>query len=380
VKKIKKIWLWCALMNKAALKRSSFLIILASIPFLALGVNLMTEQDSGVLKIVLFQENSRDEAVTEILDKLMNEDSIISYLDASSQKEAEEIVQAGQADAAWIFHENFQEKLEACMAGDEEAGAFITIIEKEDNPILNLSTIKLFDAVYEACSYAMYSHFVTDKLAGGVEISEAELEQYYRDHIVEGNLFQLKYLDGEAVETEMSYLEYPVRGILSLVIVLCGLASCIFFMQDEGKGVFTWLPIQRSLLINWGYHMPVLLDTGLVVLVALSLTTGFSGWWWEIFLMLLYLLMVVGFCDVVRRLSGSVVRLGAMIPVLMLIMLVVCPIFMKPPIIKPLQLLLPPFYYLCALHSNTYVLGMIVYIVLVLAIDYLLLRYKAKRK
>lgn len=375
MRKVKRVFLWFVLMNKAVLKRVSFIFILGCIPLLAAGVNLMAEQDSGMLRIVLCQESQEDDAVSEIIEKLTGEDSIIQYINASSKEEAEGLVQSGKADAAWIFQEDFQEKLDQCMANNGRTVPFITIIVREDNPILNLSTIKLFSAIYEACSYSMYSQYITGELAGGLEIQPEELETYYRNNSYEGNLFTFKYWDGTAIETDVSYLSLPVRGMLALVIVLCGLASCMFFMQDEEKGVFTWLPVRKSLFLNLGYHIPVLLDAGIVVLLALSLNSGFSTWWWEILLMLLYLLAVTGFCDVVRRLCGGIVKLGALIPVLLIVMLAVCPIFMKAPDLKPVQFLLPPYYYLNAVHNINYLVGMVIYIVLVYLLDCLLLRW-----
>ena len=126
--------------------------------------------------------------------------------------------------------------------------------------------------------------------------------------------------------------------------------------------------------------MPGLVDVGLVVLLALLFSGVATGVLTEIGLMFVYLWMVAGFSDLVRRLCGKQVRLGAMIPLLMLVMLAVTPIFMGAPNMKWIQLLLPPYYYINALHSNGYRVGMLVYVVVIFVVDFLVLKIQARKR
>ena len=140
------------------------------------------------------------------------------------------------------------------------------------------------------------------------------------------------------------------------------------------------MPLNRTTWGSWLYLLPGLLDVGFAVLLGLTFSGVFISIPTELGLMGLYLLMVTGFSDVVRRLAGKPVRLGALIPLLSLVMLAVCPIFMGAPNIKWIQLLLPPFYYLNALHKVNYQWGMVVYIVVIYLLDFILLKIEQRRK
>ena len=140
------------------------------------------------------------------------------------------------------------------------------------------------------------------------------------------------------------------------------------------------MPLNRGVLGSWLYQMPGLVDVGVVVLAALFLSGVTVSFLTEILLMFVYLWMVAGFSDLVRRLCGKPVRLGAMIPLLMLVMLAVTPIFMGAPNMKWLQLLLPPYYYINALHNNAYRVGMLVYVVVTFAVNFLILKLQARKR
>lgn len=380
MKSVKKFFLWFGLLNKRLLKKISFLLILCSIPLLVVAVNLMSKQEGGILNIVVYAEDSEDELAQEIIDSLLSGEDIINYMEAESADEAGKLVQSGRADAAWIFPEGFQDEVDNYLKKGYLEEGIIQVVEKEDNVMLHLSREVLFGKLYSSLSYLVYERFVTEDLLAEEDISEEQLRSRFSPTDSEESLFVFSYLDGEVADTELSYMLYPIRGLLALVIVLCGMAMGLYFLQDEERGIFTWMPLNRTTWGSWLYLLPGLLDVGFAVLLGLTFSGVFISIPTELGLMGLYLLMVTGFSDVVRRLAGKPVRLGALIPLLSLVMLAVCPIFMGAPNIKWIQLLLPPFYYLNALHKVNYQWGMVVYIVVIYLLDFILLKIEQRRK
>ena len=379
MKKVSRIFLWLILFNKRLLKKISFLIILCCIPLLVLGVNLMAKQESGILRVVLCQEDA-DDLSEKVVADMLKLDSALSFVEAETVEEAIRLVQSDKADAAWIFPEDFTGVMETYFKQGIWDEPLIRIVEKEDNVMLHLSREVLFSRLYSSITYMVYEDFVRTEVLEGVEVSEEELWESYQKTNMEENMFEFSYLDGETADMGTSYMLYPVRGLLALVIVLCGLALGLYFMQDEQNGIFIWMPLNRSVFGSWLYQMPGLADVGLVVLAALFFSGVTVGFLTELLLMFVYLWMVAGFSDLVRRLCGKPVRLGAMIPLLMLVMLAVTPIFMGAPNMKWLQLLLPPYYYINALHNNAYRVGMLVYVVVVFAVNFLVLKWQARKR
>ena len=380
MKKGSRIFLRLILFNKRLLKKISFLIILCCIPLLVLGVNLMAKQESGILRVVLCQEDA-DDLSEEIVADMLQMESALSFVEAETVEEAIRLVQSDKVDAAWIFPEDFTEVMETYFQQGIWDEPLIRIVEKEDNVMLHLSREVLFSRLYSSINYMVYEDFVRTKVLDGIEVvSEEELWETYQKTNMEENMFEFSYLDGETADMGTSYMLYPVRGLLALVIVLCGLALGLYFMQDEQNGIFIWMPLNRGVLGSWLYQMPGLVDVGVVVLAALFLSGVTVSFLTEILLMFVYLWMVAGFSDLVRRLCGKPVRLGAMIPLLMLVMLAVTPIFMGAPNMKWLQLLLPPYYYINALHNNAYRVGMLVYVVVTFAVNFLILKLQARKR
>ncbi len=368
---------WFYLLNKRLLKKISFLILLGCIPMLVIGVNLISGQDSGMLRIVLAGEGREDELAVRVMEELKGQDSMIQFVIADSAREAGDMVARGQADGAWIFREDLQERIREYVAGGWKREPVVTVVEREDNVLLQMSREKLLGALYDSFTYSIYRHYVTVELLPREQLSEEELLEHYLKTDVENDLLELKYLDGTTVG-HTSYFALPLRGMLALAVALCGLACSLYYLQEEARGTFVWFPV-KSVIWNWAYLLTGLVDVGLAVLIALALSERFTTWWMELLLMALFLLMTAGFSDVLRRICGSVTRLGALIPVVLLIMLGLCPIFTNGPRLAAVQLLLPPYYYLKAVHGSIYLVGMIVYIILIFLIDYLLIRLQARR-
>lgn len=377
MKKIRRVFLWLMMLNKRLLKKISFLIILCSIPLLVLGVNLMGKQESGILRVILCQEDA-DDLSEKIVSQLLDMKSALSFVEVETEEEAIRLVQANKADAAWIFPEDFEGVMKTYFQEGIWDEPLIRVVEKEDNVMLHLSREVLFGGLYSSITYTVYEQFVRTEVLDGTEVSDEELWESYQKTNMEENMFVFSYLDGETADMGTSYMLYPVRGLLALVIVLCGLALGLYFMQDEQNGIFIRLPLNRTVLGSVLYQMPGLVDVGLVVLLALFFSGVAIGLLTELGLMFVYLWMVAGFSDLVRRLCKKQVRLGALIPMLVLVMLAVTPIFMGAPNVKWLQLLLPPYYYINALHSNAYRIGMLVYVAVIFAVDFVVLKLQER--
>lgn len=377
MKKKRRVFLWLMMLNKRLLKKISFLIILCSIPLLVLGVNLMAKQESGILRVILCQEDA-DDLSEKIVSQLLDMKSALSFVEVETEEEAIRLVQANKADAAWIFPEDFEGVMKTYFQEGIWDEPLIRVVEKEDNVMLHLSREVLFGGLYSSITYMVYEQFVRTEVLDGTEVSDEELWESYQKTNMEENMFVFSYLDGETADMGTSYMLYPVRGLLALVIVLCSLALGLYFMQDEQNGIFIRLPLNRTVLGSVLYQMPGLVDVGLVVLLALFFSGVAIDLLTELGLMFVYLWMVAGFSDLVRRLCKKQVRLGALIPMLVLVMLAVTPIFMGAPNMKWLQLLLPPYYYINALHSNAYRIGMLVYVAVIFAVDFVVLKLQER--
>lgn len=367
---------WYFLLNKRLLKKPSFLLILGLVPLLAAGMRLAAQGESGVLRVALHMRNSEDELSAQIVEEFMESRGIFHYILCETEEEAREQVSGFRADAAWIFPEDLGESLRqgAFYKSVEPA---VTVVEREDSVPLIFSREILSKFLYPYFCYAVYEDYVTRDLK--LEVSGGELEAAYRRTLAEGSFFQMEYPDGQK-GGDISYLLTPMRGILSVWLVLCGFAASLYTLQDEQRGTFARVPIQNRAWLTWGTYAVVLSDAAVVLLIACKCAGIFGLWYRELLSALLFVCCIAVFCHLVRLLCRTSQRLGGCIPVLLIAMLVLCPVFLDIQAGKVTRYLLPPNYYLKSIHSTYYLYGMVIYTVVAAFLCILISRLQGLRR
>lgn len=370
MKKIRRSFLLFLLFGKRLFKKISFWLLLCAVPLLALGMRNLSAGESGVLHILLCQENPSDTLSGEIIERLLTEKSVIQYTLMQQSQDACALVESGSADAAWIFPDEMQKKLDVFIAGGFQGQGVIRIVEREDNVALRLAREKLFGALYTDASYSLYQNFIREDLEWKTD--EDLLLQNYKEAAVEGNLFQFTFINGdkEASDTvRQNYLVVPVRGMLALLVLLCGLTAAVYFLQDQEKGVLDAVPFRKRRIYFYLYQLTAMGAVAVAVLAALWFLGVFTKWYSEILWMVVYVVMCMGFCSLFRRVCGNLRRLAALIPVLMLVSFVLCPVFFPVRQLQVFSCILPPFYYLNVIHNERYLCRMLIYCVVVLVCD-----------
>lgn len=367
------------LLNKRFFKTYSFLVILCLVPLLVAGVRLGTRESSGIAKILLYLPNQEDELSVQIASRLMNDNGVLYYELCDSQEEGRKAVESFQADALWVFPEDMRTALtDAVVSGLGAKSGIVAVVQREDDVRMLFTRQILCAQLYPAFSYEMYVDFVRNE-CGMPDVTEEELQEAYNSTLVEGSLFCMEYLDGRPAEEDGSYLLAPVRGILALWLVLCGFAGAMYYMQDEQRGAFSRIPVSRRYLWAFGVQGVLLCDGVAVLLAALKVAGVFTTWDRELPAAILFGCSVLVFCNLVRLLCRRPERLGCCIPLLLTGMLILCPVFLEVNGLRPIQYLLPPYYYLKSIHTTYYLWGMVCY-TLILASACVLLQYWQSRR
>lgn len=350
MKPLKRLCLWYGLLTKRIVKQKVFLAILLLIPLMACAIHLMPSHDGGIITVALVQLGD-DEFSSAIVHQLTDSNSVIKYHFYETEEAATQAVEAGRCDAAWIFREDAELQVAKFAAGRSTDGA-VTVIERENSATLSLTRECLFIAMYPYIAYGTYSDFLGD-LSEGESVSVEALDRYYNVKERRNSLIDYYYVDGTRQETG-NLLVAPVRGLLSMVLLLAALASCMYACRDEQKGVFEHLGGRRGAFVPLFCHITAIVPTALASLIALYVSGLWTNSQRELLTMALYVLSLAAFCEILRILCRSEVTLGALIPVLMTLMLVLCPVFLHVDQVHALQYSLPPFYYLNALLQVTF--------------------------
>lgn len=366
-----KFWL----MQKRLLKQKSFFFMMCLAPLLAAGVGRLSGEPAGIAAIAVYLPEE-DAAAKEIAGRIFDDDSVLRYLPCEDEEEARACVESGEADAAWIFAQDMEERLRE-LAGKRRVRPVVTILERNDSVPLVLGREILTAAIYPAFSYAVYEGYVREEL-GMEEITEEALRAAYEQVAVEGSLFQMVYPDQVLGEAEdYSYVQAPLRGILAIWLTFCGLASALWFMRDEERGVYDRLPVTNRLYQSYMACVVFLTDASVALLLALKLSGVFTDWKRELVSCVFFVLCVTAFVNLLVLLCRRPQRLGMALLPLGVVMLALCPVFVNLQYFRAVKMLLPPWYYLQSIHNVSYLYLMAAYTAVLVVFSLLLQRLRS---
>lgn len=370
MKKSQRILRWGLLLWKRLYKKLTFVLLLAIIPVLVCSYGVASEEESGMAIIALASEGETVDSLTATVWEDLRGSEVILYIICDSPQQARQMVADGDANAAWIFAEDLETKIYDFVAYRDRGHAFITVVEPKDRVMLTLVREMLSGVMFPYCSETLYLQYLRETAPELDDVSDETLLEYYESVDFTDGLFVFTDTEGNIKDPEenQSYLMAPVRGMLAVVTVLAGLATAMYYIRDEKSGTFDCMPQRSRPLVEFGCQMISIVNILLVVMVSLALTGQIRVWGLELLVAGIYGLCVAVFAMTVRRLSVGIRGLGMVTPILVVVMLVVCPVFFDLGPLRRIQLLLPPTYFVNGVYNEKYVLLMAVYTLILLAI------------
>lgn len=377
--KIRKMLLWFAMLSKRLYKKPTFLALMVLIPVLVLGYTAISGGESGVITIGLACEGT-DAMTRDIFTELQESSQLLNFQICADPQAAESLLRAGKLDAVWIFPENLAEEMEAFVQKPTSANAFIKVLEREDSVALMLSREKLSGVIYPRVTQRVYVRFLRDLAPELSHLSDEQLLTYYLDTDLSFDLFDFGSTGSQ--QEEISYLRFPLRGLLGILILLCALATQMYYIRDMESGTFAWIGRHRQFLPELGCQMASTLHIAAICLICLAFSGLAGDLGTELLILVMYSLCCGVFAMALRQLCGTVTLLGSVLPLMIVVALVICPVFFDLGPLRSLQYLLPPTYYINAAYNSRYLMYMAGYIAITgastVALQYV--KYRVRRR
>ena len=349
------------LLNKRFVKKKTFLALWLLLPLLMVGMKWISGQESGVLHILVYEQMPSDIWTEQIVDELVQMDSIILFERTNDLEQAYEQLQVGTADAIWIFSD-MQKKIEAVFQTGEHRKEIVNIIQQTDTVALHLAREKLYGVLYPYLSYELFRKFIEDTFLFAEQVTEEELRSFYEETTVEGNLFRVAYSEyGQNRKQESSYLLMPLRGILAIFLFVYGAACAMYIGQDREKGIYLQMSKKRKFWLEIGSYIVVLWCAGIVMLGAFCFLGIFTSWRQELVTMLLYGIIIAGICYLLRRCLKTTIAIGVSLPIFVLLFLVGSPVFLHTSQFRMLQTILPVTHYIQVVYEPALLVDMLWY-------------------
>ena len=364
------------LLAKRLIKKRTFIVLLLMIPVTVLLISLVAQGESGVVRIVLVNEakDSGAGSAGEAIKRLMKEESVFLFKESNDREEAVKMIEKGEADEVWIFPEGYKKRTYDITASlinkKDDAAHLVEVFLCEDNVMTQLSRLKLFGMLYSDLSFSLFENYISDVLKDDTE--QAKLREIYGSD----NGYRQIFLYGTDKDMgsggQGGYLFTPVRGLLLIMILLCSLATAMYFRDDLDKGIFTWMPVGNRWVFEHLYLLTGLFYGAVTVFITFLFSVIIQEIKKELVLMFLFIPACCCFSSVVRKITRNLKILSTVIPILILLLMAACPVFVYIKELKFIQLLLPPFYYLMALNNADYFKYFVTYLILIIAVDVLL--------
>lgn len=366
---MKMILKWFLLLNKRLYKKTTFVVILALIPIVVLGLSIIAKNDSGFVTVALSQLDDKDPISNEIIKDLTSSSELIRFVHIDDPKKAFEGVKTGQYDSAWIFLDDLGEKIQKFSTDPDIENAMVNVVEREQNVLLRTSHEKLSCVLYKYISKDLYKGYIRTNVSQLDNLSDEQLAKYYDSYFCEGKLFEFSYPSDESVAVQdINYLVAPVRGVLSVLVVLCAMAGAMFFVEDKKSGTFAWVPQSKEKYIEFLCQVIAALNVSIAIAIALKLAGLFVGFKREATVLALYVIACSLFGMLLRNIFNNTKILGALLPLFVTTMIAVCPVFFEWKELKWLQMMFPPTYYINAINNKQFITYLLMYIVVCIAL------------
>lgn len=352
-----KLCKWFFMLSKRLYKKATFVVLLLLIPICVLAFSFVASRSGGFVKVVLAQEDNKDKIASEIITSLSQEDSLVSFSVADSKDLALNEVENGLADEAWVFVGDTQAAINEFGKSPKPVVAIFT---KEQSVTVRMAREKLTSALYKYCARAYYLDYMRANFSKLNGFSDQELLVYFQNTSVDDNLFEFNN-PNSATLAPTNYLTSPIRGLLAVFTVLCGLAAIMYYKQDEANGTFAYVKNSRKGLVAFVCTLTAIINIMLVLFVSLLLSSLCTSILRELIVLVLYAVCCTSFCLLLGTIFKNIRTYSAIIPLLTVIFIGVCPIFFDFRSLYTLQLLLPPTYYVNAVFDNKFLLYMLAY-------------------
>ena len=361
---VKRFFVWLLLTGKRFLKKPSFVLIFLMLPAVLLLYRALITADDGKLHVAVYFEEKDDFAKTYLRELSENVPELFVFYECEEEEDLYSDVAAGRAECGYTFSagiatklltEEWQGLITAVLSDQTMYGefvneiAYIKLIRILGKDLMLEYLVNKSGVVKEGDSDKI-KELLTKKF--GDEMASSLLVEYVTTAQKNGEL-----VIEEKKHDAISVLKKPIRGTIAIFVLLTGLAGLVFWYQDDAEGRFRVMARERRPLISFASILLPTVMAGVVGLACLAISGLWTTTGRELLSMLLYVLLVAGLCNILRFLIPSVHAVCAMIPILVLISYLCCPILIDigqtMPVIRYVRAVLVPQYYLRIYEGKT---------------------------
>lgn len=370
---MKKILTWILLFQKRILKKPMFQITILLIPILLFLLFTFNKSSDSLVRVALISGND-EYSQNFVKDLLDSSNHVISYYQCYDENQMRKDVLTGKAECGYIMPDDMPRKI-AQFSSKKKQGIITAIVKKESISTKIVNEI-IYGRLFSERAYPVLKDFINEKQPDRLTSAEDEkMYDTFSKYLIEPLMFSFEYADGSKNDLlnnddiSHNYYMLPVRGILSVLILISSMSGVLMLSNDDRKNTWGFIKLSKRPAFNYFYIFMSILPIAICSLAAIFITGISTNVLNEIRLMVLYTLLLTGFSSLLKALIKNIYVLCSLIPVTVLLSLIICPVFIDIGSIVPqarfVRLFLPTNYYLDSIYSGPAQLKMFILAVLV---------------
>lgn len=370
---MKKILTWILLFQKRILKKPMFQITILLIPILLFLLFTFNKSSDSLVRVALISGND-EYSQNFVKDLLDSSNHVISYYQCDDESQMRKDVLTGKAECGYIMPDDMPQKI-VQFSSKKKQGIITAIVKKESISTKIVNEI-IYGRLFSERAYPVLKDFINEKQPDRLTSAEDEkMYDTFSKYLIEPLMFSFEYADGSKNDllnnddSSHNYYMLPVRGILSVLILVSSMSGVLMLSNDDRKNTWGFIRLSKRPAFNYFYIFMSILPIAICSLAAIFITGISTNVLNEIRLMVLYALLLTGFSSLLKALIKNIYVLCSLIPVTVLLSLIICPVFIDIGSIVPqsrfVRLFLPTNYYLDSIYSGPAQLKMFILAILV---------------
>jgi len=340
---------------KRLMKKPLFLFTLLLLPVSVLFLQNCRTKTEAVVRVALYAPDKTSDSITEKLfrEMISLSNTAVSFYEASTEKSLRQDIVDGTASCGYIFPKHLEEKLKEYA---EKKEPYITAIRTEDDVRTRIVDEIVLSRIYRPISYHILASFLEQKTKSTPD--SKKLSETFQKYSSDELLFRFEYANGDTNtflnDSQANYMLMPIRGVISVMILLSCMAGGILWYSDAGNALFLMDYKKRHLCSFLSLLLPGLFAslTGLFTMKITGISENPAT---ELLSMLFFLCACLSLVHFLRTVLPKKELFLASIPVLTISSLLLCPIFISlqtiAPALSSFSCIFPSTWYLSSLHN-----------------------------
>ena len=372
---MKKYLIWFSLLIKRMIKIPAFVFMLIGLFILAIAVSKLEqgEHTESAVGVMIEPDTGQDlskpdeEWNQSFISLLYEQKGILSFQVYDNKEMLMQAVERGEIDCGFVIPQDLRDRINDGTWQDT-----IILYTGSASVVTQIAKERIASAVFTMYSEESYVNYIGDiPEFAALPMSEREeiitfAKNAYESHLLDGSTFSLIYNGsnyGEnwseglndsgnpKSEQQAAAAAFPLRGVLAVCIFLSGMCGLLIDWKDRQEKRF--LRIAPDFVITMvNIWVPTIYTTGvsLAVLLCTHQLSGPGGIVREVFRLLVYQLLIVVYCSIIRLVLRKQEAIAAAIPIFTLGCVICCPVWIRLsvyiPVFSVLEKLFPATYYL----------------------------------